>query len=287
MHKLLFLVGKGKSFEYLEMLSTKKDLFEVISVDSMEKAIATLDNERISILLFDHLDNLDIDGLELLAYVTRNHPMLPCIVMTSYGKPWFRDFEKKRAVYILNKPIEEGSLITAVLVALEMRDKHMVSDCMTVKSILPLIEMEQRTCGLTVERRNREKGYLYFDKGELIGAFCKNNNGESAAHEIAGWKKIKIVIAELRRRKRYRHFNIDLMELAGAEWFHDIQKVAHASVTASDTAGRFSDAVEKELQYCFFGNEPENRENQLWDGEMDGIFTNPENARQLEGAISK
>ncbi len=257
MHKVVVLDSnqtKRRNRKYLEMLSNKSDLFEVISVASTKDAIATLENERISVLLINHLDSLSIDGLEILAHVTRNHPTLPCIIMTSYGKPWFNDFEKKRAVYILNKPIDEGSLITSVLVALDMRDQNMVPECMTVTSILPLIQMEQRTCGLTVEKRNREKGFLYFEKGELIGAFCKNNNGENAAHEIAGWNQVKLGIGKLRRRKRYRHFNIDLMDLAGAEWFHDGGKVAPAAITAPDASTRLPDMAEKELEYCFFGD---------------------------------
>ncbi len=275
MNRLLILDSNRMDRKYIDMLSERSDLFEVISVTSIEEAIATLDSGRISVLVINQLDNLNIDGLEILAYVTRNYPSLPSVVMTSYGKPWFKDFERKRAIYTLNEPIEEGSLITAVLVALEMRDQQVVSDCMTVSSILPLIEMEQRTCGLTVEKRNREKGFLYFDKGELIGAFCKNNNGEKAAHEIAGWNKVKLGIGKLRRRKRLKHFNIDLMDLAGAEWFHERLESAPAGVTAPEAVALHPDTIEKELEYCFFGDASETEPHSPRSNTAGGVFPNP------------
>ncbi len=256
MDKILVIDADWKKQAYFKMLSKKSTFFTLIPVTGMEDAIAVLKKERIAVLLMNHFDNLEIDGLELLAYTSKNHPSLPCIVITSYGKPWFKDFHKKSAVYILKKPIDEESLTMAVFVALDMRNQNKVSDCMTVKSILPLIEIEQRTCGLTVVKGNNEKGFLYFDKGELIGAFCKNINGERAAYQIAGWNNVKIGFAELRRRRRYRPFKIDLMDLAGAEWRYDIGKTPPVKIKLQEAAERFPNDVEKQLQYSFFGEEP-------------------------------
>jgi hypothetical protein len=55
-------------------------------------------------------------------------------------------------------------------------------------SFLQLIEMEEKSCTLTV-RENGKVGYLYFLKGGLINAETAELRGESAAYEIIGWEE--------------------------------------------------------------------------------------------------
>lgn len=256
MDKVLVVDSDQKNLDYLVTVSGSTNHFEVTAVATMGEAVAALENETISVVVIDHLDSKNIDGLELLAYVSRRHPSMPCIVMTSYGKPWFKEKTGRReGVYVIEKPFNNGSLVSAVFVALSLRDEDMVARRRTVKSFLPLIEMEQRTCGLTVETRNKGKGFLYFDKGELIDAYYNNTNGEGAAGRIAGWKGVRLQFSKLRRRKRLKTLKMDLMALAGAEWKNEDGKEATMTMEPPPlTTKPLPFMSEKELMACIFGD---------------------------------
>ena len=84
----------------LELLdSLKKDLqnyetqFEVLTALDGEKAIEVLKRESITVLVTD-LAKPKVDGFGLLAHMTKNHPLTPCIVTTEYGKPHKKGGEK-------------------------------------------------------------------------------------------------------------------------------------------------------------------------------------------------
>ena len=60
---------------------------------------------------------------------------------------------------------------------------------------LQLIEMEQKTCTIRLEKKSGgEKGILFFSDGELLDARAKNMQGESAAHEIFSWDAVNLSI---------------------------------------------------------------------------------------------
>ncbi len=256
--QVLVVDSDKKSLVYLRAISISTNLFNVLAVPGMEEAIAVLRSENISVVVINHLDSADIDGLELLAHVSRNYPSMPCIVTTSYGKPWFKNkVGRNDAIYFLKKPFNNGSLVSAVFVALSMRDENEVSDRATVRSYLPLIELEQKTCGLSVATRKYGKGFLYFDNGQLIDAFYKNTNGEAAARKILGWNGVSLQFSSLRRRKRRKNLNIDVMALAGAEWENDRTKGARVEIQPEAIPAPAEQAAyisEKELESCFFGD---------------------------------
>ncbi len=257
MDKILVVDSVRKNLDYLRTVSKSTNHFQVEPVTDMDEAIEVLKRETIAVVVIDHLDSMNIDGLELLAYVSRNHPSMPCIVMTSYGKPWFKKKAGRHdAVYILKKPFNNGSLVSAVFVALSLRDENRVSESTSVKSYLPLIEMEQRTCGLTVETRRDGKGFLYFDNGELIDAFYQNTNGESAAREIVGWNGVRVQFSNLRRRKRLKNQKIDVMALVGAEWQNESRKASSFEKEALplSSPAHAPYMTEKELEACIFGD---------------------------------
>ncbi len=256
MDKILVVDSVRKNLDYLRTVSKSTNHFQVVPVTEMDEALEVLKNEEIAVVVIDHLDSLNIDGLELLAHVSRNYPSMPCIVMTSYGKPWFKNKAGRHdAVYILKKPFNNGSLVSAVFVALSLRDENKVSQGATVRSYLPLIEMEQRTCGVTVETRSNGKGFLYFDNGELIDAFYNKTNGEQAAREIVGWNGVRVQFSSLRRRKRFSNLKIDVMALAGAEWKNDGRETSPIEKDApADPSMGIPFMSEKQLESCIFGD---------------------------------
>jgi len=124
-------------------------------------------------------------------------------------------------LYHLEKPFEIGALASAIFVGLNLRDEGMTYKGMTMASLLPLIEVEQKTCRMEVQSAGKGRGYLYFDEGVLIDAHYQALNGEKAALEISDWSRIAIKFSDLPRRRTRTRVKTHLMDMAGATWLRE------------------------------------------------------------------
>jgi hypothetical protein len=89
---------------------------------------------------------------------------------------------------------------------------------MSLLAFLQLVEMDNKTCMLTVtaEKANRS-GRLYFDRGELIAAQAGGLEDEAAAREIIGWEKASIRVHKLRKKPDRKIFQPLIRLLMPAE----------------------------------------------------------------------
>ncbi|MFP3999297.1 MAG: response regulator [Desulfobacterales bacterium] len=194
--------------------------FELITATSVNSAVDKLRSYRISVLTTAiHLQQKD--GLELLAFMSRNFPSTPCIVLLGENdpKPWFTDRTGHTGVlYFLKKPFSFGRLASAIFVGLNLRDEGQTRYGMHLKNFLPLIAIAGKTCRLEVRSGTREKGYLYFLKGELLNARVNSLEGDEAASRIAGWQGVQLDFSPLPSENRKYRVHIDLLTLARAAW---------------------------------------------------------------------
>lgn len=192
--------------------------FEVLTAKDGEEAISILSDQHVSVLATD-IETPTLDALELLAYMSQHHPNTPCIVMTDRGKPWFKKrLSQQSFLYHLEKPFEIKSLVSAVFVGLNLRDEGTSAQGMTMSSLLPLLEIQQKTCRMQVRATDRRLGFLYFEEGELIDAHCGKLAVQDAAKEIASWNRISFSLSELPRRRTRRRVKKKLMDFADATW---------------------------------------------------------------------
>jgi CheY-like chemotaxis protein/predicted regulator of Ras-like GTPase activity (Roadblock/LC7/MglB family) len=241
MDKVLIVDGNANFVNALKDGLDKMHQFEVLTATDGEAAIDILGQEKISVFVTD-INTPNLDGLELLAYITQEHASTPCIVMTDYGKPWFRKrMDQQEVLYHLEKPFEIGALASAIFVGLNLRDEGINYKGMTMASILPLIEIEQKTCRMEVTTSGKGKGYLYFDEGVLIDAHFKGLTGEKAALEISEWDRIVIKFSELPRRRTRMRVKTHLMDMAGATWMREETEELKEDETTS-SAGLFLEA---------------------------------------------
>jgi CheY-like chemotaxis protein/predicted regulator of Ras-like GTPase activity (Roadblock/LC7/MglB family) len=221
MDKVLIVDGNADFVKSLKDGLDKMHQFEVLVASDGEEAMEILGRDKVAVFVTD-INTPGMDGLELLAFMTREHPNTPCIVMTDYGKPWFRKrMDQQEVLYHLEKPFEIGALASAIFVGLNLRDEGMTYKGMTMASLLPLIEVEQKTCRMEVQSAGKGKGYLYFDEGVLIDAHYQTLNGEQAALEISDWSRIAIKLSELPRRRTRTRVKTHLMDMAGATWLRE------------------------------------------------------------------
>ena len=218
MDKVLILTNDADHSETLKSGLEKMHQFEVNIASRGEDAIALFDKIDFSVFVTD-ISPPDMDALDLLSYMTLHRPNIPCIVMTDHGKPWFKEqMAKQSFLYHLEKPFELRSLVSAIMVGLTIRDEGKHFQGMTMASVLPLIEILQKTCRMEAKSAEQNKGYLYFNKGVLIDAHYKDLKCEAAAREITKWERITIKFIDLPRRRTRTRVKTDLMDIAGACW---------------------------------------------------------------------
>ena len=200
-----------------EQFSSMKH-FDAVTTSKGAKALEILARGDISVLVTE-IDVRQVDGLELLAYVTRKFLYIPCIVMSRFGKPWFfKSRDKKENLYYLEKPLTASSLSSAIMVALTLRDEGTSMRGFSLNSFLPIIEMAQKTCCLWVFSRKRGKGYLFFEKGVLVDAVYENATAEEAVRKMLTWDSIELFFSDLMHEAKKRRLNKDVIGLVGASW---------------------------------------------------------------------
>ncbi|MFZ7126225.1 MAG: response regulator [Desulfobacterales bacterium] len=221
MDKVLIVDGNQEFLAALKDGLDKMRQFDVLVAADGLQAVERISQQQISVLVTD-INTPRMDGLELIAYMTQHHPSIPVVVMTEYGKPWFRRrMDQQEVLYHLEKPFEIGALASAIFVGLNLKDEGTSYRGMTMSSLLPLIEVEQKTCRMEVKTSGKGKGYLYFDEGVLIDAHYRGFSGEKAALEMAKWDRIAIKFTDLPRRRTRTKVKTDLMDMAGATWMKE------------------------------------------------------------------
>lgn len=187
--------------------------FNVLIAGNGERAVKILESITIDLVVTD-IRMPEMDGFELLAYISTNFPSIPSIVMTAYGTPQMEDsLQSLGTLKLLNKPLDFSEMAEAIIKGLESDNTAGSLKGISLDSFLQLIEMEQKTCLLEVLCSSKKKGFFYFEKGILYDAFCGNIKGEKAAIEMISWDKVHISFKNLPNEKISRQINTGLMAL--------------------------------------------------------------------------
>jgi CheY-like chemotaxis protein len=192
-------------------LQKNKERLEIILADNGEEAIKILKQRNISLLVTD-IVMPKVDGLELLAYMSENHPDIPCIVMTGHASELAEKLSEDK-LRLFQKPFQLDDLNQAIIQALEQDVPGGTLRGISVASFLQMIEMEQKTCLIEVHLPGKEKGIFYFVEGELQDAEHGSLKGEAAAYRIIAWDKASIRCMKLPNKKIEKRINTELTSL--------------------------------------------------------------------------
>lgn len=231
-----------------EGLKAYQGQFDVLTVSSGQTAVELLKREPVSLVVTD-LKTSKIDGLALLAHITRNHPQLPCIVMTRYESPLImkRTSAQDNPRY-LHKPFDFKELVEAIFHGLDFFDEGKALRGLAVCSFLPLIEMEKKTCLLEVNSKAKGKGLLFFNNGVLYDALHGDLNGEAAALEMISLNNIEFKFKDLPQKKIRRRINTSLTDLI-------TKAMSMGGETKADGEGIQPEKEQKEDSLLIFDNE--------------------------------
>lgn len=157
----------------------------VLTAQDGEEAKAILAQEPVDLVITDLLMPR-MSGYELLIHLYERLPSLPIIVISGeMDLDRYPMMEALGALRILPKPVPPDRLQRHVRNLLDTPRGGSVKG-LGLESFLSLLQMEQRTCTLTV-RSWRRVGALYIREGRLVQASARRQDGLMAAFEILRW----------------------------------------------------------------------------------------------------
>ena len=204
--------------EFLNIL--KKDLekydaqFEVLTAPDGAEAIEVLRKEPVSVLVTD-LVMPNVDGLELLGHMIKNHPTTLCIVMTESGSPQIKkEVNQSDILRYIEKPFDFKELGLEIIEGLDRRDEDgFLRRGVSLGSFLQLIEIKEKTCLLEVHCGKKGKGLFYFNKGVLYDAICNDLKGEAAVIKMIRWDNVGIDFKSAPSKKIAKRIKTELASL--------------------------------------------------------------------------
>ncbi len=174
------------------VLSMRRRDLTVLTASHGGDAIEVLKSGPVDLVLTD-LQMPDVNGFDLLAWILSNQPHVPAYSMTAYpDSEAMGRLSDLGSLECFTKPLDIDMLLDRVSRVLADGARGHVSN-IGLPSFLQLLEMERKTCTLTVESLGRT-GYLYLSDGVLVAARTPEHEGEQAATSIVAWPNPVITI---------------------------------------------------------------------------------------------
>ncbi len=194
-------------------LARFRNIFTILTAKNGREAIEILESQAIDLVVTD-LVMPEVDGLELLAYMTIHFPLVPVIVLSNFGTQENIQKIDKFGVYVfMDKPVSLKKLSRFIIKGLKEASKSGYVTGISIPGFLQLIESEQKTCLLCVHGKNEQIGFLYFKEGELYNALFNDKQGENAALEIISWDYAQLSFRPLPQRPLNRNINTPIVQL--------------------------------------------------------------------------
>jgi len=191
---IVLIVDDDKNFllSLVEGLRAYDNEFDIRTATNGKIASQIIRDEYVDLVITD-LKMPVMDGFELLAFMSSHYPRIPVIVMTAYGTPVIESsVSHLGAIRYLEKPLDFDLLVENIYKSIDLHDSSYIPGISLI-SFLKLVQLEKKTCVLTIRHQDRE-GEMYFRKGVLLDAVTPESKGETAAMEILGWEQAEIKI---------------------------------------------------------------------------------------------
>lgn len=195
-----------------EGLRKYKTKFQIVTAKDGLEAIKALREGFFNLVVTD-LHMPTVNGLVLLAYMGKNYPKTPCIVMTGYGTPFLKKRLQQEAAHYLEKPFNIEELAKAIIQVLNQEVLKGTLNGISVVGFLKLIEMEYITCLCEITTPKGIKGYMYFERGMLYNAYIDKIQAERAAMKLIQLDDVTIKFRKPPKKKIPKKIKKSLNEL--------------------------------------------------------------------------
>ena len=104
-----------------EGLSIYKKYFNLLTATNGIEAVKLIKSSPVIDLVITDLSMPKMDGFELIAYMNRNYPKIPVIMMTAFGTPKIEEIVQKMGIYrYLEKPLDINVIANNIFDALSI-----------------------------------------------------------------------------------------------------------------------------------------------------------------------
>lgn len=171
--------------------------FDILTAVHGVQALAILKTARPVIMVTD-LQMPRMDGVELLAMVTRDFPNILCIVTTDLKDHTLRKkFQGDSLFSYVNKPFNHIRLHGEIIKMLDCRDEISFRPGIYITAMLPLINLMQKSCVVEANAGREKKGIFYFENGVISDVQTLTQAGAMALEEMLSWGPARYVIKPL------------------------------------------------------------------------------------------
>lgn len=203
---------------YLEQLSQ----FKVMTLSDAGQIQTTLAARAISVLVLD-IDLAGLDALDILIFMNRSHATIPCILVCDHPIPIFSNFGDYESILrYIRKPFDYSRLAVSIIEALTIRDEGLSYWGMSIRSVLPLFEISGRSGCLKIQPSGGRPGYIFFEKGSLLGAKYGDLKADAAVHSLVNLSRVTISWTSLPKKIDVAKIEKSIINLIGAHWSQDV-----------------------------------------------------------------
>lgn len=194
-------------------LESYAEQFRVVTAQDGQAAIAVLEDRRVDLVVTD-LRMPTMDGFELMAYMASNYPAIPVVVLTAHATPETeQQLSLPNTIRILEKPVDFDELIETILQNLKGSDTGGSVSGISLPNFMDLIEKEEKSCMLEVQKNDQRVGVLLFNRGVLWDALSRDLNGVEAAFDLLALDEVQIRYRNLPKKKIKRRIKVNLISL--------------------------------------------------------------------------
>jgi len=196
--------------EYLEEV---EENFSISTAENGKVAAEILMTTSIDLVVSD-LRMPEMDGFELLAFISTNFPSIPVIIMSAFVSHDIRNQLESKGIYkLLEKPVDFDELARVINKNfIGITDSGSLSG-ISLPNFMQLIEMEKNTCLMEVAVDNGRIGLLYFNQGTLHDAVFEDLRGEEAVYKMLMYDDVKINFRSLPNKVYKKNIKTDLMSI--------------------------------------------------------------------------
>lgn len=194
--KVLFVDDDPIVTHFIQHAASKyNSIFTPITAKDGLEAVEILKKEPIQAIVTD-LQMPNMDGTTLIEHLSKNHPNLPCAILTSGSNKSEIRFDRVHTY--IQKPID-ASTIFATVTDLLRAPKPLLGTItgMTLPNFLQIVESEKKTATVEIHTPQGERGYFFIKRGHLLDVKFKKKNGTDAALALLLENVDKIIAAPL------------------------------------------------------------------------------------------
>lgn len=165
--------------------------FTLMTLSGENISLATIKKE-IGDLFIYNLSSFTEPPLDQIARISANYPYIPSIAITNEDGEFIEELKKSIGCPCLIQPLTLETLIPQIIKSIDDGHNGQIKG-IPIHSLLQMFEGEEKTCSLRISH-GESSGFVFMEKGVVIGAEADYQQGEDAIYTIITWDDAEVEI---------------------------------------------------------------------------------------------